>query len=147
MSTAELFDRAYRSIWIALHRPDDPDLSQHERDVLSHIPPEGCQLGYIVQHLGLPKSTCSEMVKGLSKRGFLRRVRDDADERRIQITLTAAGKARVADDRVLDQDRLARALKRLPANDRAALLRLMRAVADGAKSDRATAEGSSRSRS
>lgn len=137
MSSAELFDAAYRSIWMALHRPDDPDLSQHERDILSHIPREGCSLGTIVQHLGLPKSTCSEIVKSLGQRGFLLRVRDSADERRIHLSLTAKGRERVHDDRVLDQDGLSRALALLPDRDRATLLRLMQDLGDLARRGRA----------
>jgi hypothetical protein len=39
-------------------------------------------------HLGLPKSTASVIVKGLSRRGLVRRRRDTADERHLSITLT-----------------------------------------------------------
>src|SRR5712692_1037085 len=125
MSNTELFDAAYRSIWMALHRKDDPDLSQHEREILSHVPIGGCSLGDIVRHLVLPKSTGSEIVKSLAQRGFLLRVRDSVDERRVRLTLTVKGNARVAEDRVLDDEGLARALRAMPARDRATLLLLM----------------------
>lgn len=134
MSNSELFEKAYRSIWMSLHRRDDPDLSQHERDILSHIPPDGCSLGDIVRHLALPKSTCSEIVKSLAQRGFVNRVRDAADDRRIRLTLAREGRARVADDRVLEPAGLARALARLPTPDRSTLLRLMRKLAAVASS-------------
>ncbi len=137
MSNAELFDSAYRSIWMALHRRDDPDLSQHEREILSHVPREGCSLGDIVRHLGLPKSTCSEIVKSLGQRGFLLRVRDSADERRIHLSLTTKGRERVQDDRALDQDGLGRALALLPGRDRATLVRLLRDLGELAKSGHA----------
>lgn len=138
MSSAELFDTAYRSLWLALHRPDDPDLSQHEREILHHVPEHGCSLGDIVRHLGLPKSTCSEIVKSLGRRGFLVRVRDSADERRIHLSLTAKGRGRVQDDRVLDPVGLARALAMLPGRDRETLLRLMRDLGELARRGRAT---------
>ena len=137
MSNAELFDQSYRSIWLALHRRDDPDLSQHERDILSHVPEAGCSLGDIVRHLGLPKRTCSEIVKSLGQRGFLLRVRDRADERRVLISLTTKGRERVRDDRVLDQAALGQALAQLPSRDRDTLLRLMQNLGEVARSLRA----------
>ncbi len=86
-----------------------------------------------MRHLGLPKSTCSEIVKSLGQRGFLLRVRDRADERRIHLSLTAKGRERVQDDRVLDPVGLERALALLPGGGRATLLRLMRDLGELAK--------------
>jgi DNA-binding MarR family transcriptional regulator len=131
MSSAEQFESAYRKLWAALHRPDDPDLSQHERAILHHVPAKGgCSLTEIVAHLGLPKSSASEIVKGLTQRGFLNRVRDPADDRRLQLTLTPRGKAKVGDDRVLNIGRLAAALDRLRPADQKDLVRLMAELAE-----------------
>lgn len=135
MSNAELFDKAYRSVWGALLRRDDSDLSQHERDILSHVPIEGCSLGDLVRHLGLPKSTCSEIVKSLGQRGFLLRVRDQGDERRIRVSLTAKGRQRAQDAWVLEEEGLERALAQMPRRDQATLLRLMGELARLARSD------------
>jgi DNA-binding MarR family transcriptional regulator len=135
MSRAEQFETSYRKLWAALHRPDDPDLSQHEREILHHVPAEGgCTLSEIVTHLGLPKSSCSEIVKGLTHRGFLNRVRDPSDDRRLQLTLTARGKNKVADDRVLNVDRLAAALGRLGPADQKELVRLIAELAESSTS-------------
>ncbi len=131
MSSAEQFESSYRKLWAALHRPDDPDLSQHERAILHHVPAKGgCSLTEIVAHLGLPKSSCSEIVKGLTQRGFLNRVRDPLDDRRLQLTLTPRGRVKVADDRVLNIGSLAAALDRLRPTDQKALVRLMEELAD-----------------
>jgi hypothetical protein len=51
------FDRLYRRIWSSAAQLDDPDLSQHERQVLDHIPSEGTTLTRLARHLGLPKGT------------------------------------------------------------------------------------------
>src|SRR5262245_51048494 len=113
----------YRRIWGALNRPDEPGLSQHERQLLHHVPVDGgVSLGWLAQHLGLPKSTASVVVKGLASRGLVRRVRDDADERRLAITLTDEGRTRIAGDTVLEPDALRRALARLDPAVRAAML-------------------------
>ena len=135
MSSAEQFESSYRKLWAALHRPDDPDLSQHEREILHHVPAEGgCTLSEIVTHLGLPKSSCSEIVKGLTQRGFMNRVRDPSDDRRLKLTLTARGKDKVADDRVLNVGRLAAALGRLRPADQKDLVRLMAELAESTTS-------------
>lgn len=133
-SSPEQFENLYTRVWRALHRPDDPDLSQHEREVLHHVPAEGgVDLTALARHLALPKSTTSVLVKDLARRGFLVRQRDPADERRLRLVLSDEGRARVAADRVLEPGRLTRALSRLDAGDRDALLRTLGALADAAE--------------
>jgi DNA-binding MarR family transcriptional regulator len=130
----ERFERAYRRIWGALHRGDEPGLSQHERQLLHHVPAEGgVALTDLARHLLLPKSTASVAVKDLERRGFVRRRRDPRDERRLAIVLTAEGRRRVAADTVLEPEPLARALAALPAARRAALLEGFEALADAAE--------------
>lgn len=122
-SDPERFEAAYRQIWFAFNRSDDPDLSQHERQVLHHVPETGgVALGWLAHHLALPKSTTSVLVKGLERRGFVHRRRDRDDERRLAVVLTAKGRRRVAGDTVLVPDRLAVALSALPATTRRGLL-------------------------
>ena len=122
-SAAEHFEELYRRIWGALNRPDAPDLSQHERQLLHHIPADGViSLTSLAEHLGLPKSTASTVVKGLGQRGFVERARDPGDERRLAITLTERGRARLAEDTVLEPEALATALAKLAPQARAALL-------------------------
>lgn len=122
-SQTEQFDQLYGRLWRALFKADTEDLSQHERQLLHHVPAEkGIPLGAVARHLGIPKSSASEQVKSLQRRGFLTRHRDPEDERRLSIVLTAAGAARVRQDSVLDLVRLAGALKKLSPEDRRALL-------------------------
>jgi DNA-binding MarR family transcriptional regulator len=129
-SDAERFELAYRRVWGAMHRDDDPDLSQHEREILHHVPARGgIALTGLAAHLALPKSTASVLVKDLERRGFVRRRRDRGDERRLAIVLTAEGRRRVAADRALDPARLGRALAVLAAEERDRLLDGMEALA------------------
>ena len=118
-------------MWGALHRGDDPELSQHERQLLHHVPTEGgIALTALAAHLALPKSTASVVVKDLERRGFVTRARDERDERRLAIVLSEAGAARVRADTVLEPERLQRALAQLPDATRAALLEHFEALAD-----------------
>jgi DNA-binding MarR family transcriptional regulator len=133
-SDHERFEHAYRRLWGALHRGDEPGLSQHERQLLHHVPASGgVALMDLARHLALPKSTASVVVKDLERRGFVRRRRDRDDERRLAIVLTAEGRRRVAADTVLEPERLARALAALPEARRVALLDAVEALAEAAE--------------
>jgi len=117
----------YGRLWRAFFKGDVEDLSQresqHERQLLHHVGDErGVPLGVVARHLGIPKSSASEQVKSLKRRGFLTRRRDPEDERRLSIVLTDAGVARVRRDSVLDLVRLATALRQISAEDKKALL-------------------------
>jgi len=122
-SASEHFETLYRRVWGALNRPDAPDLSQHERQLLHHIPADGAvSLTWLAEHLGLPKSTASTVVKSLGQRGFVERARAPEDERRLAIALTERGRARLGEDTVLEPAALRAALAKLSPQVRAALL-------------------------
>jgi len=139
-SEAEQFESLYRRIWGALNRPDAPDLSQHERQLLHHIPHTGAvSLTWLAQHLGLPKSTASTVVKALGQRGFVQRARDPDDERRLAIALTERGRARLGEDTVLEPRALKTALAKLAPGVRKALLDGLDQLASAAEAGRARA--------
>jgi DNA-binding MarR family transcriptional regulator len=134
-SYAEQFDQLYGRVWRAFFKGDTEDLTQHERQLLHHVPSEGgIPLGDVARHLGIPKSSASERVKSLERRGFLTRRRDSKDERRLAIVLTKAGAARMRSDSILDLGRLRPALKQLTPAQRTALFNgLDRLAPDGPK--------------
>jgi DNA-binding MarR family transcriptional regulator len=115
-----------------LRRGDDGDLSEHERQLLHHIPAQapGVPLGTVARHLALPSSSASVLVKDLARRGFVARRRDPRDERRLSLVLTRRGAARVAADSVLDPERLTAALQALGATDRRALVAALERVGE-----------------
>jgi DNA-binding MarR family transcriptional regulator len=115
-----------------LRRGDDGDLSEHERQLLHHIPATspGVPLGAVARHLALPNSSASVLVKDLARRGFVARTRDPRDERRLALVLTRRGAARVAADSVLDPRRLSAALEALGAGERRALVAAFERLAD-----------------
>jgi DNA-binding MarR family transcriptional regulator len=136
-SEARRFDDLYRRLWAALHRADDPDLGQHERELLSHLPARGgTSLTALARHLLLPKSTASVVVKSLAERGLLTRARRAGNERELSIELTNEGRRRVRADTVLDLRSLGRALQALAPDERAELLDLLARLADAAERPR-----------
>ncbi|HEY1421582.1 MAG TPA: MarR family winged helix-turn-helix transcriptional regulator [Candidatus Dormibacteraeota bacterium] len=121
-SKAEQFDELYGRVWRSFFKAGTEDLSQHERQLLHHVPADGgIPLGEVARHLGIPKSSASEQVKSLERRGFLTRRRDPNDERRLAIVLTDLGVARLRSDSILDLDRLGAALTKLSPSHRKAL--------------------------
>ena len=130
-SANEQFQSAFAQVWLHLRRGDDLDLSEHERQLLHHIPARapGVTLGEVADHLALPRSSASVLVKDLARRGFVRRARNRADERRLALLLTAEGARRVAADSVLDPDRLDAALSALGPDERAAMIAALERVA------------------
>jgi MarR family transcriptional regulator, organic hydroperoxide resistance regulator len=99
------------------------------------VPAEGgVTLGWVADHLLLPKSSASVLVKDLERRGFVKRRRDLDDERRLAIVLTAKGRRRVEADTVLEPRRLAAALQELPERERRSLLRSLDRLAAAAES-------------
>lgn len=135
-SETERLEAATRRVWFALHRGDDPDLSQHEREVLHHVVPGRASLSWLARHLGLPKSTASVLVKDLARRGFLRRRRDRADERRLAIELTEKGRRRVKADTLYDPDRLAVAMAGLSPSRARVLVESLEMLAEAAEEAR-----------
>jgi DNA-binding MarR family transcriptional regulator len=131
---AERFEAAYRRIWAALRQPGEPGLSAHARRLLRHVPSSGAtSLTALAEHLELPKSTTSVLVKGLADRGLVTRARDTEDERRLRIALTDEGRRRLAGDTLLAPGPLARALAALPEATREDLLAALEQLAQASE--------------
>ncbi|TMD37416.1 MAG: MarR family transcriptional regulator [Chloroflexi bacterium] len=125
----------FRSLAISIIAPPPPNPFRHELYIVRRGEPIASRtVRSVARHFGMPKSSASEQVKSLERRGFLTRRRDPEDERQLSIVLTDAGVARVRQDSVLDLVRLAAALKKVSAGDRRALLTgldRLAAAADG----------------
>ena len=96
----------------------------------------GVSLTWLARELRLPKSTASVLVKDLARRGFVRRARDQSDERRLAIVLTPEGVRRVHADTVLEPERLAAALGALPQARASALVVELERLADAGEGRR-----------
>jgi len=134
-SAADRFEAAARRCLDALAHPGDPDLTRDELVLLRSVraDPAGVALTELAAALGWAKSTTSVAVKDLEQRGLLRRQRRADDERRLAISLTARGQARVAAARLYEPTRLAAALRALPLHARGHLLETLEALAAAAE--------------
>jgi len=111
----------FPAVYLALHRRDGKrrPLAAASRAVLQHLTLTGpVRVGELGRHLGRAQSVVSEIVAHLERDGLLERQRDPADARRTLVWLSAAGVARLEEERqVLSRALVARAMTRMSPRD------------------------------
>jgi DNA-binding MarR family transcriptional regulator len=148
MSTAAAAARdlmaLYPRIYFACHTRHvrDPltqrQLSRHQASVLDHLDSEDATtLNGLARHMGVTAATMSLTIDRLERKGYVARVRDAADRRRVNVRLTAAG-VRVRDaSSVLDAELVESLMARLDESDRDAAIRGLALLADAAQAQMA----------
>ena len=98
--------------------------------VLSHLAYAGpLTVTETARHVGRAQSVISEIVASLEKRELVSKVRDARDRRRTLVWLTPKARDAMRRERqVLDPSLIERALEPMPATQRAALIRAVRAL-------------------
>jgi DNA-binding MarR family transcriptional regulator len=137
-AVATLLD-CYPQIFLACHRSHVRDdrtkqvLSSHQARVLDHLDSvEPSRLDELAGHLGITPSSASLMIDRLECTGHVRRSRDSADARCVNIRLTKAG-VRVRDQqKILDPNLVEAMLRRLPPHELQAALAGLRSLARAA---------------
>jgi DNA-binding MarR family transcriptional regulator len=121
--------RLYPKLYVACHSihgratATAPTWSATECAILSHLCVEpALSASLLAKHLGLARSTLSEFVSRLVDDGHLESHRDERDERRNRLVVTAAGLAAMSSVAVLDQTKLAAVLSRLTPGERARVI-------------------------
>lgn len=97
---------------------------------------EGASLSEVCDHIGLTLPTMSALVDGLVARGLLNRRTDREDRRRMTLTLTEPGRARLQSARAATMAYLEERLRQLSASDRATItlaMRMLRELFTGEK--------------
>jgi DNA-binding MarR family transcriptional regulator len=121
--------RDYPRIYLSCHRrhvrdPVDGALvSAHQVSILDHLDAvQPTVLGELAEHMGVTPGTMSIAVGRLVQQGYVARVLDPADRRRVQLRLTDAGVRVRAANSVLEPALVADMLAELaPAERRTAL--------------------------
>jgi DNA-binding MarR family transcriptional regulator len=130
----------YPRIYFACHTRHvrDPltqrQLSRHQASVLDHLDEQDAMtLNGLARHMGVTAGTMSLTIDRLERKGYVARVRDSTDRRRVNVRLTAAG-VRVRDaSSVLDAALVEELMGRLPEPERAAAIRGLALLADAAQ--------------
>src|SRR6266542_3010794 len=111
----------------------DLDLTGAQLFVLSTLGASDGPLGMseLAERTRTDQSTVSVVVGRLVERGLVKRARSAVDTRRVELTLTARGRAlQRKTPATVAQQRLAGALERLSAADAAALVRILATIVD-----------------
>ena len=120
----------YPRIYFACHTRHvrDPHtqklLSRHQASVLDHLDEvEPTTLNDLAKHMGVTAGTMSLTIDRLERRGYVVRLRDVADRRRVHLRLTSAGVRVRQASSVLDPPRVEAVVARLTPQERDAALR------------------------
>ena len=114
----------YPRIYFSCHQRHrrDPEtqrlLSAHQGSVLDHldeIEPTG--LMELAMHMGVTASTMCISVSRLVRQGYVQRIRDSGDGRRVQLRLTPAGVRVKESQSVLEPERVQAMLSRLSGEE------------------------------
>lgn len=99
-----------------------PDMSASEaRALIELVSARGIAQGELASLLGLDKSTVSRLAAGLERKGWIRRGRDEDNQRYVRLYLTPAGREVASRVWRAWQSRQERILSRLSADERAGL--------------------------
>jgi DNA-binding MarR family transcriptional regulator len=136
----------YPRIYFACHtrRVRDPQshrlLSRHQASVLDHLDEiDPVTLNGLARHMGVTAATMSVTIDRLERKGYVVRVRDTGDRRRVNVRLTAAGVRVREASSVLDPVLVERLVSRLSDEQREAAVRglaLLASAASSAPADR-----------
>lgn len=131
-AVGELFPAIYRG---AHGGRSTTDIPARMLAAMQHLHLSGpLTVGEQADHHGLSRPTMTELVDRLEERGFVSRLTDDRDRRRVFVWLTDVGRQRAeASLQVLDADTLAAAIKHLTITQRRHLVLGMQALAHNLK--------------
>jgi DNA-binding MarR family transcriptional regulator len=134
----------YPRIYFACHQRHVKDpltqrmLSRHQASVLDHLDEQDAvTLNGLARHMGVTPATMSLTIDRLERKGYVARLRDTADRRRVNVRLTAAGVRVREASSVLDPALVDSLMERLGASDRDAAIRGLTLLADAAQAQMA----------
>jgi DNA-binding MarR family transcriptional regulator len=113
-----------------------PVTASEARALIELVAARGIAQGELAGLLGLDKSTVSRLAAGLERRGWVRRGRDEGNQRYVRLYLTPAGGEAAARVWQTWQARQARILATLSEDERAGLAAGLRGLIRGLSADR-----------
>jgi DNA-binding MarR family transcriptional regulator len=118
-----------------------PVSASEARALIELVSARGIAQGELAGLLGLDKSTVSRLAAGLERKGWVRRGRDEANQRYVRLYLTPAGGQAAARVWQTWQARQARILATLSEDERAGLAAGLRGLIRGLSADRQPGAG------
>jgi DNA-binding MarR family transcriptional regulator len=118
MTLARQLSDHHAAIYRHCHGPYTTPLSHQAVRVLQYAAEGGATIQSLGQAIGCATNTASEIVRRLAEKGLVTKARRASDERVVEVSVTAQGRAALAEHTGLDQARLAVALARLTPAER-----------------------------
>jgi DNA-binding MarR family transcriptional regulator len=138
--TARRIIALYPRIYLACHTRHVRDpasrrlLSRHQASILDHLDEvDPTTVNDLARHMGVTAATMSLAVDRLERKGYVARLRDHADRRRVHVRLTAAGVRMREATSVLDPPRVEALVARLTDDERETAVRGLALLADAAQ--------------
>jgi DNA-binding MarR family transcriptional regulator len=130
----------YPRIYFACHTRHvrDPQsdrlLSRHQASILDHLDEiDPVTVNDLARHMGVTPATISLTADRLERKGYVVRLRDTTDRRRVHLRLTSAGVRVRQASSVLDPDRVQALMARLSDEERMAALHGLSIIARAAQ--------------
>jgi DNA-binding MarR family transcriptional regulator len=134
----------YPRIFFACHtrHVHDPQthrrLSRHQASVLDHLDEvDPMTLNDLARHMGVTAGTMSLTIDRLERKGYVARLRDTSDRRRVHLRLTSAGVRVREANSVLDPARVEELISILAADERNAAIEGLALLARAAETQMA----------
>jgi DNA-binding MarR family transcriptional regulator len=135
----------YPRIYFACHTRHVRDpashrlLSRHQASILDHLDEiDPTTVNDLARHMGVTAATMSLAIDRLERKGYVARMRDHADRRRVHVRLTAGGVRMREASSVLDPPRVEALVARLTGDERKAAVRGLALLADAAQREQDT---------
>lgn len=130
----------YPRIYLACHTRHVRDpasqrlLSRHQASILDHLDElEPTTVNGLARHMGVTAATMSIALDRLEQQGYVARIRDHSDRRRVHVRLTTAGVRVRAASSVLDPPLVEALVERLSNEEREVAIRGLALLADAAQ--------------
>jgi DNA-binding MarR family transcriptional regulator len=130
----------YPRIYFACHTRHVRDpasrrlLSRHQASILDHLDEiDPTTVNDLARHMGVTAATMSLAIDRLERKGYVARLRDHADRRRVHVRLTADGVRIREASSVLDPPRVEALVARLTGEEREVAVRGLALLADAAQ--------------
>ncbi|MBO8155704.1 MAG: MarR family transcriptional regulator [Bacillaceae bacterium] len=130
----EQLNEHWTDIYYCLHYKHKEKITHQAVRIMQHIKKnQDVTVGLIAKKLSVSHNTASEHIKRLIKKGYVKKIRKEKDERKVFLTLTSAGQDALHYHTALDAEKLAGILNNLSPSEQQRISDAFALLAEEAK--------------
>ncbi|WP_102027800.1 MarR family winged helix-turn-helix transcriptional regulator [Salirhabdus sp. Marseille-P4669] len=127
-------NESFTDIYFYLHAAHEEPISHQNVRILQLVQKKQfVMIRDIAEHLSISHNTASEHVKKLVRKGWLKKDRDEQDQRKVYLQLTDSGLTMLKKNTELDEDKLRVALFKLSEEERNKVLEAFQLLSEVSK--------------